>query len=107
MKYSTMPRCWRFFVSPRREEEAYPQRSVTDEQRGRGEKAAQPGGRERLGLSGSVARSSQVTADMFVARASPFQAKALSRGVAEYFNGLLRILFVIPGKTRFGMRVEW
>jgi len=44
---------------------------------------------------------------MFVARASPFQAKALSRGVAEYFNRLLRILFVIPGKTRFGMRVEW
>jgi hypothetical protein len=27
--------------------------------------------------------------------------------VAEYFNRLLRILFVIPGKTRFGMRVEW
>ena len=45
LKYSAMPRCCRFFVSPRREEDAYPQRSVTDEQRRRGEKAAQPGGR--------------------------------------------------------------
>jgi hypothetical protein len=66
-----MPRCRRFFVSPRREEDAYPQRSVTDEQRGRGEKAAQPGGRERFGPSGGVTRSSQITADMLVARALP------------------------------------
>ena len=66
-----MPRCCRFFVAPRREEDAYPQRSVNDEQRRRGEKVAQPGGRARFGLSGSVARSSQVTADMLVARALP------------------------------------
>ena len=33
MKYSTMPRCCRFFVSPRREEGAYQRGSVTDEQR--------------------------------------------------------------------------
>ncbi len=66
-----MPRCCRFFVSPRREEDAYPQGSVTDEQRRRGEKGAQPGGRAPFGLSGSVARSSQVTADMLVARALP------------------------------------
>jgi hypothetical protein len=66
-----MPRCCRFFVTPRREEDTYPQRSVTDEQRRRGEKMAQPGGRARFGLSGSVARSSQVTADMLVAHALP------------------------------------
>ncbi len=70
-------------------------------------KAAPPGGRERLGLSGGVARSSQVVANMFVARALPFSprhsraawlTKALSRGMAEYFNRLLRILFVIRVK---------
>ena len=66
-----MPRCCRFFVAPRREEGAYPQRSVTDEQRRRGEKMAQPGGRACFGLSGSVARSSKVTADTLVARALP------------------------------------
>jgi hypothetical protein len=68
-----MPRCCRFFVAPRREEDAYPSRSagITDEQRRRGEKMAQPGGRARFGLSGSVARSSQVTADMLIARALP------------------------------------
>ena len=66
-----MPRCCRFLVLPRREECAYPPRSVTDEQRRKGEKAAQPGGRERFGLAGCVARSSQVAADMLVARALP------------------------------------
>jgi len=74
-----MPRCCRFFVSPRREEDAYPQRSVTDEQRRRGEKVAQPGGRARFGLSGSIARSLQVSADMLVARvllSSPNRARA-------------------------------
>ena len=74
-----MPRCCRFFVSPRREEDAYPQQSVTDEQRRRGEKVAQPEGRARFGLSGSVGRSSQVTADMLVARvlpSSPNRARA-------------------------------
>src|SRR5437870_11170894 len=71
LKYSAMPRCCRFFVSPRREERAYQQRSVTDEQRRRGGKAAQPGGRGRFGLSGCVSRSSQVAADMLVARALP------------------------------------
>jgi len=70
-----MPRCCRFFVSPRREEGAYPQRSVTDEQRRRGEKVAQPEGRARFGLSGGVARSSQVTTDMLVARALPSSPK--------------------------------
>src|SRR5436189_1142535 len=77
LKYSAMPRCCRFFVSPRREEDAYPRRSVTDEQRGRGEKAAQPGGRGRFRLSGGVAFSSQVTAaDMLVARALPSSPKS-------------------------------
>jgi hypothetical protein len=77
MKYSTMPRCCRFFVSPRREEGAYPSRSggITEEQHGRGEKVAQPGGRERFGLSGGVAHSLQVAADMLVARALPSSPK--------------------------------
>ena len=75
MKYAAMPRCCRFFVSPRREEGAYPQRSVTDEQRRRGEKAAQPGGRGCFGLSGGVAHSLQVAADMLVARALPSSPK--------------------------------
>jgi len=75
MKYAAMPRCCRFFISPRREEGAYPQRSVTDEQRRRGEKAAQPGGRGRFGLSVGVAHSLQVTADMLVARALPSSPK--------------------------------
>src|SRR5207247_9524736 len=71
LKYSAMPRCCRFFVYPRSKEDAYSQRSVTDEQRGRGEKAAQPGAQGRFRLSGGVAFSSQVTADTLVARASP------------------------------------
>jgi hypothetical protein len=75
MKYSAMPRCCRFFVYPRREEGAYLQRSVTDEQRRRGEKAAQPGGRGRFGLSGRVARFLQVATDMLVARALPSSPK--------------------------------
>jgi hypothetical protein len=73
--YSAIPRCCRFFVSPRREESAYRQWSVTDEQRRRGEKAAQPGGRERFVLSCYVARSPQVAADMLVARALPSRPK--------------------------------
>jgi hypothetical protein len=75
MKYSAMPRCCPFFVSPRREEGAYRRRSVTDEQRRRGEKATQPGGRGRFGLAGGVARSLQVTVDMLVARVLPSSPK--------------------------------
>jgi hypothetical protein len=75
MKYSAMPRCCRFFVSPRREEGAYLRRSLTDEQLWRGEKAAQTGGRGRFGLSGGVARSLQVAADMLVALALPSKPK--------------------------------
>jgi hypothetical protein len=90
MKYSAMPRCCRFFVSPRREEGAYLRRSVTDEQRWRGEKAAQPGGRGRFRLSGGVARSLQVAANMLVAPALAFQPKAFSRDMAEYFIRLLK-----------------
>jgi hypothetical protein len=75
MTYSAMPRCCRFFVSPRREEGAYLKWSVTDEQRGRGEKASQPGGRGRFGLAGGVARSLQVTVDMLVARVLPSSPK--------------------------------
>jgi hypothetical protein len=50
-------------------------RSVTDEQRWRGEKATQPGGQKPLGLSGSVAHSSEVASDMLVARALPSSPK--------------------------------
>jgi len=70
-----MPCCCRFFVFPRREECAYPSRSrgIIDEERRKGEKAAQPGGLERLGLSGYVAHSSSRHrgTDMLVARALP------------------------------------
>ena len=75
MTYSTMPRCCPFFVSPRREEGAYPRMSVTDEQRRRGEKAMQAGGRGRFGPAGGVARSLQVTVDMLVARVLPSSPK--------------------------------
>ena len=84
MKYSAMPRCRRFFVSPRREEGAYPRRSVTDEQRRTGEKATQSGGRGRFGLAGGVACSLQVTLDMLVGSRLAFQPKASSRDMAEY-----------------------
>jgi len=75
MTYSTMPRCCPFFVSPRREEGAYPRMSVTDEQRRRGEKAMQARGRGRFGPAGGVARSLQVTVDMLVARVLPSSPK--------------------------------
>ena len=71
LRYTDVSRCRRFFLSRRCEEDAYHQWSVTDEQCRRDGKAAQPGGRERLGPSGGVARSSQVGANMFVARALP------------------------------------
>jgi hypothetical protein len=73
--HPAIPRCCRLFVFPGRKECAYRQRSVIDEQRRKGEKAAQPGGRERFGLSGGVARSSRVAADMLVARALPSSPK--------------------------------
>ena len=75
MKYSAMPRCCRFFVSPRREEGAYLRRSVTDEQRWRGEKSGATRRAGRFGLSGGVARSLQVAADMLVAPALPSNPK--------------------------------
>ena len=49
MTYSTLPRCCPFFVFPRREEGAYPRRSVTDEQPRRGEKRHNPEGEDALG----------------------------------------------------------
>ena len=69
------PALLRFLAWPRREEGAYPQRSVTDEQRRPGQKAEQPFGRERFGASGGVARSLQTTAGMRVARALPSAPK--------------------------------
>src|SRR5436190_11027043 len=65
----------RFLAWPRREEGAYPQWSVTDEQRRPGQKAEQPPGRERFGASGGVARFLQTTAGMRVARALPYTPK--------------------------------
>jgi hypothetical protein len=77
--YPAIPRCCRFFVFPRREECAYRSRNggIIDEQRRKREKAAQPGGRERFGLSGCVARSSsrQRGTDMLVAGALPSSPK--------------------------------
>jgi hypothetical protein len=77
MKYSVMPRCCLFFVSPRRKEGAYLRRSATDEQRWRGEKPAQPGGRGRFALSGGVGRSlsRHRGTDMLVALALPSNPK--------------------------------
>ena len=85
-----MPRCCPFFVFPRREEGAYPRRSVTDERPRRGEKATQPGGRGRFGLAGGVARSLRVTLDMLVCSRLTFQPKAFSRDMAEYVIRLLK-----------------
>jgi hypothetical protein len=84
-----MPRCLRFFVFPRREECAYPQRSVIDEQRWKGEKAAQPGGLERLWAV--WLRCSLLTGHCGHARRSRLAIlpKPLSRGAAGYFNRLL------------------
>jgi hypothetical protein len=84
-----MPRCYRFFAFPRREEGAYPQRSVNDEQRRRGEKWAQPGGRGRLGLF--CHRCSLLTGHFRHARRSrlAIQPKALPRDMTEYLNRLL------------------
>src|SRR5687768_2747622 len=45
------PALLRFLAWPRRDEGAYPQRSVTEEQRRPGQKAKQPGGRGRMGIS--------------------------------------------------------
>ena len=47
----------RFLAWPRRERRAYPQWSVTDEQRRPSKKAEQPGGRERFGASDGAAET--------------------------------------------------
>ena len=90
MKYSAMPRCCRFFVSPRREGGAYLRRSVTDEQRRSGEKAA-PTRRART-LWAVWRRCSLFTGRCGHARRSrlAIQPKAFSRDMAAYFNRLLK-----------------
>jgi len=55
----------------RRDEEAYPQRSVTEEQRHPSQKATPSVGREHFAASGRVARSLQTHAGMRVTRALP------------------------------------
>lgn len=65
-------------------------RSVTDEQRLRGDKATQPEGRQHLRLSGGVARSSQVTFEHARRSRLAIQPNAFSRDMSEYFNRLLR-----------------
>src|SRR5215210_2123802 len=113
------PALLRFLTWPRREEGAYPlarpparspfsppppRWSVTDEQRGPGQKAEQPGGRERFGPSGGVARSLQTAevvegnngcrrvgeqAGMRVARAlpsSPKRSRAGRMGIQQAFR---------------------
>jgi hypothetical protein len=90
MKYSAMPRCCRFFVSPRREEDAYLRRSVTDEQRWRGEKSGAT--RRARTLWAVWRRCSLLTGRREHARRSRLliQPKAFSRDVAAYFNRLLK-----------------
>jgi hypothetical protein len=64
-----MPRCCRFFVFPRREESAYRQRSVIDEQRGERRKSgANPEG----GVAGYLNR--------LLRRRPGFAARGLSLG---------------------------
>jgi hypothetical protein len=90
MKYSAMPRCCRFFVSPRREEDAYLKRSVTDEQRWRDEKSGAP--RRARTLWAVWRRYSLLTGRCGHARRSrrAIQPKAFSRDMAAYFNRLLK-----------------
>src|SRR5438034_11333304 len=84
-----MSRCCRFFVFPRREECAYPRRSVIDEQRRKGEKAAQP--RRAREPWAVCLRCSLLTGRCGHARRSrlAIHPKPLSRDVAGYFNRLL------------------
>ena len=116
------PALLRFLAWPRREEGAYPQWSVTDEQRRPGQKAEQPFGprrrkgiagvggwasRERFGASGGVARSLQTAegaegnrgcrrvgeqAGMRVARALPSAPKRSRAGCMGIFNRLLSVM---------------
>jgi hypothetical protein len=90
MNYSAMPRCCRFFVSPRREEGAYLRRSLTDEQRWRGEKATAT--RRARTLWVVWRRCSLLTGHCGHARRSrlAIQPKAFSRDMAAYFNRLLK-----------------
>jgi hypothetical protein len=90
MKYSAMPRCCRFFVSPRREEGAYLRRSVTDEQRWRGEKS---GATRRARTLWAVWRRCSLLIppprDGHARRSRlAIQPKAFSRHMAAYFNRL-------------------
>src|SRR5439155_7615934 len=79
LRYSAMPRCCRFFVSPTREERAYPKRSLTDEQRRRDEKAAQPEGKTALGyLAALLAAHRSLQACSSLASCHPAQT-ALAR----------------------------
>ena len=73
---------FRFLTWPRRAEGAYPPRNggMPDEQRGAGQKAKQPGGRERFVASGGVARSLQTAVGMLVARALPYAPKRSRAG---------------------------
>ena len=87
MKYSAMPRCCRFFVSPRREEDAYLRRSVTDEQRWRGEKSGATRRARTLWAVGGVARSLQVAADMLTASALPSSPKRSRATWLSYSSG--------------------
>jgi hypothetical protein len=76
LNYPAMARCLRFLSSPRRDEGAYPLRSVTEEQRRRTQKAKQPGGRELFGPSGGVVRSLRISSDLLVALALPSGLKS-------------------------------
>ena len=85
-----MPRCCRFFVFPRREECAYPRRSVIDEQRLKGEKAAQNlEGERALGcLAALLAPHRSLWRHARRSRIA-IQPEPISRDVAGYFNRLL------------------
>jgi hypothetical protein len=73
--YPAIPRCFRFFAFPALLVDYRPPPVCALLAPWKDEKSAQPGGRERFGLSGCVTRSSQVAADMLVARALPSSPK--------------------------------
>jgi hypothetical protein len=60
-----------FWLGGRRDEEAYPQRSATEEQRYQRQKAAPSPGPQHFAASGGVTRSLQTHASMRVTRALP------------------------------------
>ncbi len=74
-----------FWLGEGVDEEAYPQRSATEEQRNPRQKATPPAGQKHFAASGGVARSLQTHAGMRVTRALPV-ATNCSCAVSSYLS---------------------